>query len=444
MDRFIINFFRKFNFYGLVILLAINTISCSDDDDATDPTPDTEEDSVTESFFISAAGESAEYILSTDTLGGDDLSIVGSGIELEQTGYNWIFNEDNTVTVGLIYAQGEPGIGLGYELDTAGELSSLGEFQITSRFTSYGFFEDYAITSVGGQTLVDEDGNPLTYEDGTERADGATFNFINTAGGLSLETQSIETYGLISEGQQVTFSGIVDMGNGEFLTGAVVSQAQDDEAEGGASTGTVIYPDSCWVVAFDENLEVQRVYRSNQLSYASGRYRSQYYSQIAKDDDGNVYVFSGAYDSNATNPAGALRINSGATDFDDSYYFNIEEIAEDYNFRKVWHITEDYFLLEFYNETVISSTNDPATQYGIVKMEDKTFNWVGGGFPSKDDISDIGLPMSYDGKLYFPITATGEYPTIYEIDPVTSQSTAVLSVASTNVEAIGLLKNIEE
>lgn len=428
-----IHFFKRPFLFGLFASLSLGMVACDDDD--SNPSSDTSD--AEELFFISVDGESAEYILTTDDLAEGDISLSGNGTELELSGYSWIFNDDPSVAIGLIYQQGDPGIGLGYELGDDG-LSSIGSFQISSRFTSYGFFEDYALTSVGGQTPVDSEGNALLNDDDSERTDAVTFNIIDVAGSLSLTTETIETLNLTGTGEQATFSGIVDMGNGEFLTGVVMSQAQDESATGGASTGTVNSPDSCWVAAMDEDLNVLRLYKSDKISYASGRYRSQYYSQIGKDGDGNVYVFSGSFESTSTNPCGALRINSDETDFDDSYYFNIEELTDGYHFRRVWHITEDYFLLEFYND-IEFTTNTGATQYGIVKMEDKTFSWLGSDFPSSDAISSTGTPMAYDGKMYFPVTVDGSYPVIYIIDPTTVTTTAGITVEATDVNAIGVL-----
>lgn len=61
-------------------------------------------------------------------------------------------------------------------------------------------------------------------------------------------------------------------------------------------------------------------------------------------------MFSGFYEATTTKPAGVIRINKDATTFDASYYFNIQEKAGGYKFRKVWSAGGDYFLLEFYND----------------------------------------------------------------------------------------------
>ena len=401
--------------------MALATVSCNKENN-----DDTQQGKG--SFFLSLSGEETEYLMLAEDLHSGNLSLGNNNKTLELTGYTWVFNEDPSVAVGFIYQQGDPGIGLGYRLADDGTLDEIGQFQIVSRFTSYGFFDKYAVASVGGQTIA-----------GTERADGVTFNFINVKEGLSMGITTIPTLNITGNGEQATFSGIVDVGNGEFLTGLVVSQPRDPNGTGGASTGAVTYPDSVWVAAFDANANLKRIYRDNRISYSSGRFRSQYYSQIGKAADGTVYVFSGSYESATTHPCGALRINKDATAFDPNYYFNIEEKTDGYHFRRVWHITGDYFLLEFYNDITVTATG-AATQYGIVNMTGKSFKWVT-GIPAKDQITGTGLPASYDGKIYFPITSTGADPAIYIIDPATAAATKGLSISGAkNINAVGRLK----
>ena len=406
--------------YGLISGMALAIVSCTKDNNNNQQGKG--------SFFLSLSGESTEYLMLAEDLNSGSLSLGNNNKTLEMQGYTWIFNEDPSVAVGFVYQQGDPGIGLGYRLSEDGKLNEIGQFQIISRFTSFGFFDKYAVASVGGQTIA-----------GTERADGATFNFISIKEGLSMEPKTIPTLNITGNGEQATFSGIVDMGNGEFLTGLVVSQPRDPNATGGSSSGKITYPDSVWVAAFDANLNLKRIYRDNRISYSSGRFRSQYYSQIAKAGDGTVYVFSGSYETATKHPCGALRINKNATTFDPAYYFNIEEKTNDYHFRRVWHVTGDYFLLEFYNATTVSATG-AATQYGIVNMTAKSFAWVT-GIPAKEQITNTGLPMAYDGKMYFPVTETGVDPAIYIIDPATATATKGMTVSgSKNINAVGRLK----
>jgi hypothetical protein len=419
-------------FSVLCACLFLLFVSCHEKDT---PDPDPEKPGA---FFIAATGESTQYILRTDDPESGTMSLSENIKTLELSGYTWIFNSDPSVAVGLIYQQGDPGIGLGYVVDEDGSLREAASFLITTRFTSYGFFDRYALTSVGGITPLDANGNDLTDAAGEKRTDGITFNFFDLENNFASQDKTVTTLNITGNGGQATPAGIVDMGNGEFLVGLVVSQPKDPNGGGGASSGAIAYPDSVWVAAYDANLNLKRIYRDDRISYSSGRYRSQYYSQIAKAADGTIYVFSGSYESTTTRPAGALRINSGATTFDASYYFNIEEKTGGYRFRKVWHIAENYFLLEFYNDLVPTATG-VATQYGIVNTVSKTFQWVT-GLPAQDKITTTGLPSPYGGKMYFPIAAEGDSPAIYVIDPVTAQATKGLTITgAASINAIGRL-----
>ena len=420
----------------MILIAGLTTAisSCrNDDEDPVEPLTSSQQ------FFLSASGESAEYVLTTDNLESGDLSIAGQGEELELSGYTWIFNDEPSVAVGLVYQQGDPGIGLGYHLGTDNTLQSIGSFQISSRFTSYGFFENSAITLVGGQTPADANGNALTLPNGDPRTDAVTFSKIDLLNGMTLTEHSIQTLNITGNGEQATFSGIVDMGNGTFLTGMVLSQARDESEEGGSSTGYVNYPDSCWVGVLDQNFNVIDIIGSDRISFSSGRFRSRYYSQIAKDDAGNAYVFSGSFDENTTKPCGALRINAGTTSFDDGYYFDIESLSSGYHFKRVWHITGDYFMLEFYND-ITPTSRGASTRYGIVNMVNRSFNWVSGDFPSYDQIVSTGEPMAYNGRMYFPVSIETEYPTIFIINPETAVAEKGISVNCTSLNGVGLLR----
>ena len=392
----------------------------------------------TGAFFLSVTGETSEYIVRAEQLDSGAISIADNEAQLEMSGYTWIFGGSPTAAVGLVYRQGSPGIGLGYVLDASGKLRNEGQFQISSRFTSYGFVGKYAVTSVGGAALADSLGNALADADGTARSDGAVFNFIDTENGFALQEKTIATRNIAGNGEQATFCGIVDMGNGEFLAGLVLSQPRAPDASGGASTGRVSYPDSVWAALMDARLNVKRIYRDHRISYSAGRYRSQYYSQMGRADNGSVYVFSGSYEADASLPAGALRINGGDTSFDASYYYNIEEKTEGIRFRRVWHIAQSYFLLEMYNERTISSAT-PATQYGIVEMEGRTFAWVS-GIPAPDRIVNTGLPVSYGGRVYLPITEQNADPAIYVIDPASASAAKGISITGASaINAAGYL-----
>ncbi len=427
-----ITFARKL-FFGVAVASTALFAACSDNDSTT---PGAENISKSGPYFVSVSGETSEYIMQLDQVETGIVSIKQNIKQLDQSGYTWIFSDDNRHAVGLIYKQGDPGIGLGYNAVKDQEFKEVGQFQIKSRFTTYGFFNDQAITAVGGQTLTGENEKD---ENGNPRKDGVTFNIISLTDKFSIREKSIPTLDKFKKGEFATFAGIVDRGDGTFLTGLVVSQPRDPNAEGGSSNGVITEPNKVWVAALDKDFEVTQVFEDDRISFSSGRHRSQYYSQIGIADDQTTYVFSGSYDENTTLPAGALRINKGAKEFDKDYYFNIQAVADNYKFRKVWHIGQDYFLLEFYNEHEIGPKS-PATRYGIVDAKSKAFKWVK-GLPEIDKITSSGLPSTYAGKAFFPVVEAGKNPRIYIIDPVSGNAKAGIEIkGATDIRAVGFLK----
>lgn len=433
-------FLKTYFLFSIFLCPLLSFVSCSDDDDNNDGGKDVETSKKGE-FLIAVKGTSAEYILQTNNLeSGNDLPVSSHVLQLSMTDYLWSFNKG--VAVGLVYQQGSPGIGYGFKLNADSTLKEVSKFQISTRFTSYGFFGDYLVTSVGGQTPVDVNGNAIKDEQGKDRVDGATFVLRNASNFSINKEKTILTKELTTNGELVTFSGVVDLGNGQFLTGMIQSGHSATSSEnGGSSTGKISYPDSVRVAVIDRNLDVVRTFGDNRISYSSGRYRSQYYSQIGKTDDGTVYVFSGSFDSKDSPtklPCGALKVNNTLDGFDKNYYFNIQALSDGYKFKRLWYISGHRFLLEIYNDKAVTLASE-ATQYAIVDMSAKTFNWIT-GLPVKSKITYTGIPMIYKGSIYLPITEHSQNAAIYIVKPSTTQATKSISIiGATQIRAIGHL-----
>ncbi|WP_313581073.1 DUF4374 domain-containing protein [Chishuiella sp.] len=399
----------KVSAIAAILFLSFINISCSSDDNSNieTETPTTESD---KKFFIAATQDGATYFLTADDLESGSTTIKGTGIEVVNSFTHLVSGTNNAITA-LAYRQGNPGIGISFKLDDSHNLTKLSnEFQLTSGYNTVGIFQN---SIVAGRTATLSSGNQ-----------GAAFYFVDQTSGVVSSKEFESTQQLGNGTVTPTFAGIVDRGNGEWLS------AYTKEAEN---------VDSVWVASFDANFSLKRVYKDNRISYSTGRWRSARYSQMANDDKGNTYVFSGSYETSTTKPAGALRINKDAASFDNSYYFNIEEKSGGYRFRKVWHAGGDYFLLEFYNDVEYGNMTT-ATQYAIVNAANKTFQWIKTGFPSKENITETGWPIAYNGKVYFPVTTTNASPTVYVIDPTTATAKAGLVIEAGGVLGLGVFE----
>ena len=419
---------RKMLFLGLVG--ATTLVSCSKED--------SNEDSGANRFFIDAGGaESARYMLLADDVTKGEVPLTSNRLEFkEANGYFWLFNKN--IAAGLSYGFKGAGIGLSYARDGKGEVRSINEFSIVERATTFGFFDNYYITAVGGQTFADGSGK-----------DGAAFIFRNTSDFAKDEvlSKTIHTKKLIPEMNDteiVSFAGILDNGNGEFLTGMIVSDYKDVKQGQGSSTGVIHNPDVVYVGVFDKDLNLKRYYKSDKLGYSAGRFKSQYLLEMGKTDNGNTYVFSGGINQRegSTRKAGALLIKPGAAEFDPNYFFDIAAISGDGIFRRVWHISGNKFFLEFFNDATKADLRSlDSHRYAIVDVEAKTLNWVS-GLPEPTKFTNIVTntitPAIYGGKVYLPVNEQGTDPAIYVIDPATNAATKGLVVkGATVINAIG-------
>jgi hypothetical protein len=401
---------------GLMLsLLAGSTafISCKKDNNEPENSPVAEKE-----FLIDAKGTDKSFALYVSNLESGEVSISSNFEELPETGYFWSFGQNTAV--GLAYKGQTPGIGVSYKRN-GDKLEKITDFQVPSRFTTYGFFDKYFVVNVGGQTLAGQQIN------GKDRNDGATFIFHNVSDYKVATQTTIGTLEITKDlgknnKEIASFSGILDRGNGEFLSSMIYSERNQPRPGSGSTTAAITKLDSIWVAAFDKNMNLKRIYKSDKLGYSSGRFRSQYISQLGKADNGDVYVFSGHFEKNSTKPAGALLIKKDATDFDKDYFFNIDALSGGHPFRSVFHITGAKFLIEFYNDKNIE-TNSPAAKYAIVDAAAKTLTWVT-GLPEPANItSTVGvIAMGYKGKCYLPVAEKNNDAAIYVIDPTTAQA----------------------
>ena len=433
-------------FLGLVGATTLVSCSKSDDNNGGKPTPSptpaptpTPDATEVNSFFIDAGGaeNKARYVLLAEDVTKGEVPLGSNKLQLKPAnGYFWLFNKN--IAAGLSYEFKGAGIGVSYARDAKGE--------VNERATTFGFFNNYYVTAVSGQAFEGKN-------------DGATFIFRNTSDFGEASRKTIHTNKFLGDNMNdteiVSFAGILDNGNGEFLTGMLVSEYKDVQPGQGSSTGYMENTDVVYVGVLDKELNLKRYYKSDKLSYSAGRFKSQYLLEMGKVANGDVYVFSGAIAKNpapakapakadkaTTKPAGALRIKAGATTFDDSYFFDISAVSNNGLFRRVWHITENKFLVEFFNDAAKANLRSlDVYHYAIVDVEAKTLNWVA-GLPEPAKCTNIVTnpitPAIYGGKVYLPVNEQGTDPAIYVIDPATNAATKGLVVkGATVINAIG-------
>lgn len=377
--------FKFLKHISFALLAVVFAASCSDDDDD-NPTPNP--DPAPKVSYVITAGDAKQdlrggnYLLVLDDLSKlKDITVYKNSEALyTKDAFTQVsYNEKSKTFTGYIYGRGAVELGSAglrsYEL-VGGKLQALGEPVILKNFGNTGTFGTVsyaAAISKPNVMVVSRNGNVVTGEDKA----------------IDLESYPID-------GTTPSITGIVDRGNNQLAI--ALYYANRDTA----------------AVAFaDYNLKITSVEYDKRIGRSYGAWRSVRYAQIGNDSDGNTYVFSGT----GSNGVGALKIKKGTSVFDKDYFFDILKASDGYRFRKVFPISDDYFLLEFYFEKDKYGNTDNSGKFAVVKMSDKSFKWVS-GLPNAEQIKSIAWPAGYNGTIFLPINMAGEneQPRIYAVN----------------------------
>lgn len=382
----------------------------------------------------------------------------------------WVFYGDKYL-YGLTYNQGNAGTTRSYVMNDDYTLAARPAEYAVRRFTTFGIYDRYIMTfSTGDGPAEWADANgfiPKSFLVSYLDVEAETYATNNT-----LEEHYLSE-NFLGNGEFVTLAGVEEV-DGKIFSAAVpmglsqygvkseggewVKPGNEDLVKteaGGSGSGAykegelqwTQYPDECWVAIFeDETLAERKLIRTDKISYACGRNKSQYYQMIWTAESGDVYVFSPSYAKSmaderqqTTLPAGVVRIKAGTEEFDPNYYVNIEALTNGISFLRTWYIGGSKFLMLMYDMPLAPATTMTASRLAIFDVESASLTYVE-GLPSAERISGFGTaPYSEDGKCYIAVTLTDDYPAIYAIDAATAVATKGLTVEATQIGGIGRL-----
>ena len=407
-------------------------------------------------------------LLSASSLDGGSIGME-RGLVNDGASY-WVFWGDKYL-YALTYNQGNAGTTRSYVMNDDYTLRARPAEYAVRRFTTVGVYDKFVMTTSTGdgpQELADENGYlPKSILVSLLNVEDETYTTNNT-----LEEQYLSE-NFLGNGEFVTFAGLEQVGD-KLFTAAVpmglsqygvkaeggrwVREGFEDlikREAGGSGSGAykegelqwTQYPDECWIAIFDdETLQNKRLLRTDKISYAAGRYNSQYYQMVWGVESGDVYVFSPSYAKSmsdarqqTTLPAGVVRIKAEEQEFDDSYYVNLEALSNGRSFQRTWYVGGGKFLMLMYDSILEPGKSMVANELAIFDAEAATLTYVT-GLPSSDVISGFGnAPYSEEGKCYIAVTTTDNYPAIYAIDTTTAAATKGLTIEATSVKAVGRL-----
>ncbi|MFI3321025.1 MAG: DUF4374 domain-containing protein [Rikenellaceae bacterium] len=323
---------KKYLFKSLFCAMAALalSISCNKENESTNSGGNddgTTESTVSKYVVAVSTTDGADYLLYTDQLGSEDLSVLGSGVETDLTSAQWYFYKNSRV-FGLKYNDGDPVPMETYEMGDTKPVLGL-EYE-SYRFTTYGTWGDEVVTSASNSWTNSSTG---VYEPfyGTEvyprymqiarydsktgiakysdfEADNylGTGEYVNFAGfaesdgnlyvsvyamgataygttkySSDFESTSTSYYGSSAEYLNYVSSGWGGSGSGSFKPGEIP---------------TTPFPNQFHVAIFQDGDDLSTakptVITDDRMSPACGRQSSTQYPTIHADDDENIYIFS--------------------------------------------------------------------------------------------------------------------------------------------------------
>ena len=474
---------KHFLFTGMLAMAASGVFltSCSDDENAGGGSAS---GGVNKPYVIaltaSGSGTTADILTTAESLEGE---IQASGLVNDGASY-WVFHS-NKYLYALNYNDGEGGTTFSFVRNpSTGALEQRAKEYIITRFTSYGTYGDEIITTSSGEGNPDW-ADPVTgyipyvfkvaYLDVVDETSRTNLSSGSGSEGV-VGDRSYVCEDFLGNGEYVTLAGIEQVGAKIYsaavpmgLTQYGCQQFADEgrtqykyvrpgyedlvKTEDGGSNSSAYkkgelqwtqWPDECWVAIFaDNSLTEKKLLRTDRISYACGRMKSQYYQMVWATDDGRyVYVISPSYAKTMADarqqtslPAGVVRIDTQTEQFDD-YYCNLEQLSPD-GIQRSWYIGGGDFLFLMY-DAPITSADKTANRLAVFNADEKTLTPVS-GLPA--DVSGFGkAPYFEDGVAYVSVNTESGYPAVYRIEPSTGVALKALTVnGATTLTGIGYL-----
>ncbi|GAA4431947.1 DUF4374 domain-containing protein [Ravibacter arvi] len=353
----------------------------------------------------------ADYLLTSGQLESGILSTVGQGIE--QDGSYRYYVQHKHRFFSLLYGQGNPGAVTTYKLNADGKLEKWSDFQTETVQVFAPVKDDLLLLKVP--------------RSGTETALAIRINADSSK--IVKETQ-INVVKLAGNGERAHFTWATQVGNKVFAPYMSIKGAAPDVF------GTA-YPDSTWIAVFSyPDLTLEKVIKDNRTSFIGAYFNNG----LQVVENGDIYGFSPASATSngapvSTRPSAFVRIKSGTTEFDQSYFFNVQEKSGGYKIAQQTYFGNGKFLLSMYGNA--NHTVAAPRRLAIADVFNQTFTWVTGvpeilsvSSPYNNNTGDTEKSTGYVGIN----TSAGNY--IYKINVNNGTATQGMKVEGGNITSI--------
>ena len=400
----------------LSAVLAFTAFSCSSDSDKPGDTTGGGTDTGKTKYIITAttgAAGIADYLLTADDVTTGSITTTGNGLEQDGTYRYYITAQNNFFS--LLYGQGNPGAVTTYNLNAEGKLVKKSDFQAETVHVFAAVNKDI-----------------LTIKVPRSGASIASMYKIDAEKSLIIGEAQQDTKKLAGNGERAFFTWATQVGDKVYMPYMSI------KGDGVDNFGTV-NPDSTWVAVYNyPELKLEKVIKDNRTSYLGAYFTNG----LFQDENGDAYGFSGAIaTSNAvvtsTKPSAVVKIKKGTTEFDKSYFFNVQEKSGGYKISSTSYISKGKFLLLMYGNV---GKNNGAVKMAIADVYNQTFTWVTNAPATLTSVTSRYNITSEDGSSAIVGINTPDGNWIYSINGSTAVATKGMKVEGGQITAIQKLK----
>lgn len=404
----------KFKSTFALFLAAATLASCSKNK-GTDPTPVVPTDKGTYVLTVSPTASTgvADYLLTAADIESGTTTIVNNGVEQDGT-YRYYLTT-NGKFFSMLYGQGNPGAVTAYGIEN-GKLKKLTNFQSETV---------QAFAPVNDDVLMFKISRGLT-------APTSTWFKINTNSLTQTATGTVNTLELTGLGELAHFTWLKQVGTKVFAPYQTINDRNFNTA----------YPDKAFIAIFNyADMKVDKVITDDRASFIG----SYFNDGLSLQENGDVYGFSPSLATTAnvlssTKPSAVLKIKAGTTEFDKSYYFDVEAASGGLNITNWLYVGNNNYIVlsQAKSEKVAFGSGLRA---GIVNVVDKTYKVVT-GFPAVAQIADI-TTNNYspkDGTGFLGVNLKDGTSFVYKIDASSGTATRGIKVEGGVLTAIQNIK----
>ncbi|MFD2941586.1 DUF4374 domain-containing protein [Flavobacterium notoginsengisoli] len=360
----------------------------------------------------------ADYLLTADDVSKGSITTAGNGLEQDGT-YRYYLSTQNKF-FSFLYGQGNPGAVTTYGLTANGDLTKTSNFQSETVQVFAPVNKDILMVK------VPRSGASISY-----------MYKVDAEKSILTGTEAQDTRLLIGNknpdlAERAHFTWATQVGDKVFMPYMKINGIAPD-------TFGTRHADSTWVAVYSyPDLKLEKVIKDNRTSYLGAYFTNG----LFQDEKGDVYGFSGAIGTangvvTSTKPSAVVKITKGTTEFDKSYFFNVQEKSGGYKISSTSYISNGKFLLLMYGNV---GTNAGAVRLAVADVYNQTFKWVTGMPAILTNATTRYNITTEDGNSAVLGVNTPDGNWIYTINGTSAAATQGMKVEGGQITAIQKLK----